>query len=270
MKNLQIVKELITPEIAKEYLEKNTKNRLISQQQLARYARNMKEGKWKEDTGELIKISKTGVVLDGQHRLSAVVLSGVSIYFHIAYNVDDSVFDVIDTGKSRNAGDVFKIAGVSNANNTAAIIAHYNLIKAGRKAGANRNGKSINSELLEQYYENSDWWDMIRKESYGMYESFSRVITMSFIGGFYACFYEINKQKAEEFMRQLCTGVGVSNNVIYLLRNKMIQDRVSPKKIGETFKMALIIKSWNFFISNANVKQLMFDPNREEFPKIKN
>jgi hypothetical protein len=47
MKNLQIVKELITPEIAKEYLEKNTKNRLISQQQLARYARNMKEGKWK-------------------------------------------------------------------------------------------------------------------------------------------------------------------------------------------------------------------------------
>ena len=269
MKNLQIVKELVTPETAKEYLEKNTKNRLISQHQLARYAKNMKEGKWKEDTGELIKISKTGVILDGQHRLSAVVLSNVPIYFHIAYNVDDSVFDVIDTGKSRNAGDVFKIAGVTNANNMAAIIAHYNLLKAGRRANQNMDGKSINSELLNQYYDNQEYWDEKRKVALSMYDAFSRVMTASFIGGFYAYFSDLNKTKAEMFINQLCTGVGVTNNVIFMLRNKLIQDRVSPRKMPQTLKMALVIKAWNAFVTNSTVKCFKFDMDREEYPKAK-
>jgi hypothetical protein len=63
----------------------------------------MINNKWKQDTGECIKISKTGRILDGQHRLKAVILSNCSIYFYVATNIDDSVFDVLDTGKARNS-----------------------------------------------------------------------------------------------------------------------------------------------------------------------
>jgi hypothetical protein len=74
-----------------------------------RYAQDILAGRWKEDTGEVIKVSKSGIVLDGQHRLYAIVKANTPIFLHIAYGIDDSVSDVLDTGSVRSASDVFKL-----------------------------------------------------------------------------------------------------------------------------------------------------------------
>ena len=52
--------KLITPAIAEQLLKKNTMNRQQKNNLLIEYERRMICGLWREDTGEAIKISKTG------------------------------------------------------------------------------------------------------------------------------------------------------------------------------------------------------------------
>lgn len=263
---MEIAKQLITPSIAKNYLEQNIDNRQVSQPVLLRYVDDMINGKWKEDTGEPLKISVTGRVLDGQHRLLAIVKSNCSIYFHVASNVDDSVFDVLDSGKSRNASDCFAVAGVKSSNTIPSIIAHYNLLKEGKKSGRQINLKATNAALLQQYYEDEMFWQNIASKARNWYVAFAKILPPSMIGGFYAYFYKLNRNKAEMFMNQLCTGSDITNQTINLLRQKLMQDKMSPRKMPPTLKMALIIKTWNNYINGKHVKLLKFDTVRDEFP----
>jgi hypothetical protein len=266
METLEITKQLITPSIAKKYLEQNINNRRYSQPVLLRYTADMINNKWKQDTGECIKISKTGRILDGQHRLKAVILSNCSIYFYVATNIDDSVFDVLDTGKARNSSDCFYVAGIKASNTIPSMISYYNLLKDNKRSGVQINQKATNSNLLEQYYQDELFWDNIARSSNSWYVAFAKILKPSMIGGFYAHFYKLNSNKAEAFMNQLCTGSEISNSIINLLRNKLMQDKMSPRKMPTTLKMALIIKAWNHYINNNNVKILKFDTVRDDFP----
>lgn len=266
METLKIKKEFITPDIAKKYLESNSHNRRISKPSLMRYVGDMLKGNWREDTGELIKISKKGRILDGQHRLEAIVKSKCSLYFHVAYDIDESVFDVLDTGKSRNATDCFMSAGVKYDNSIPSIISLYNSLEDGRKRGMQINFKATNAELLQQYYENEIFWQNVAKKSHNWYLSFAKIITPSIIGGFFAHFYNLNPEKSELFMNQLTTGLNVDNQIINLLRNKLMQDKMSQRKMPINLKLALIIKTWNYYIKGVHAKILKFDYFRDEFP----
>jgi hypothetical protein len=266
VQELQFQKVLITPAIAKQYLEANIANRRIKEPMVLRYANDMRNGKWKENTAEVISISKSGIILNGQHRLHAIIKANVSIFFHVAFNLEDNVFDVLDTGTVRNATDTFKIKNIKQENVLPSIISMYNLLVLGKKAGVQNNHKSTNSALLEQYYLDENFWQNIAKQSHLWYLAYAKVLPPSFLGGFYAYFLKLNENKAEDFMTQLATGIGIKNNSVGLLRNKLMQDRMSPRKMPATLKMALIIKGWNLFIKNETVKILKFDTVKEEFP----
>ncbi len=263
---LKITKQFITPSIAKAYLDSNPSNRRISKPMVLRYANDMMNGKWKEDTGETMKFSKSGRLLDGQHRLYAVVKANVTICFHVAFNVDESSFDVIDTGKGRNATDCFTIAGIKSYNKIPSIISYYNLLEQGKRQGQQLNIHATNAKLLEQYYEDEIFWQNTGRNAQNWYIAFAKILPPSFIGGFYAHFYNINPEKAEMFMNQLCTGSDISNQTINLLRKKLIQDKMSIRKMPPNLKMAFIIKTWNNFITGNNIKILRFDPESEKFP----
>ena len=88
--------ELITPQMAKALLESNTNNRRPKSPIIMRYASDMQKGLWKQNTAEFIKISKSGQILDGQHRLMAVIKSNTPIIFQVARGLDDNIFDVLD------------------------------------------------------------------------------------------------------------------------------------------------------------------------------
>jgi hypothetical protein len=269
MKKLIYTEELITPTRASQILEANIKNRDIRQPRVDKYANDIISGRWKEGTGESIKISKTGIVLDGQHRLHAIIKANKAVVMLVISGIEDSVFDVIDTGSSRNATDVFKIADVKNSSTIPSIIATFNLLEGGKKIGAQVSQKSTNAMLMEQYQKDEHFWQWVARDARVMYHSFARILSPSFLGGFYAHFHKLNPVKAELFMMQLTTGIGVENNIINLLRNKLIQDKMSPRKMPPNLKMALIIKAWNYFVKGdgGSVKLLKFDTIRDEFPK---
>jgi hypothetical protein len=261
-------RELITPAIAKQILESNLINRRPKPPVVLRYASDMQRGLWKTDTAEFIKISKNGVLLDGQHRLMAVIKANTSVYFNVARGVNDEIFDVIDTGSIRNAGDVFKIAGVKRECTLPSIISTYNKLKNNKTFNVNKNLRLNNSELLQQYYEDELFWQEVGRKSHNWYMSFAKILQPSFIGGFYAYFYEINPKLAESFFDELTTGINVSNNIIHLLRNKLMQDKISLRKMHLNLKFAYIIKTWNYYVTGKQAVILKFNPDKEPFPTV--
>ena len=67
----------ISPEEAARFLEKNTNNRALTEQQVRYYAQQMKAGEWTYD-GQPIRFAEDGQLLDGQHRLTALVESNTT------------------------------------------------------------------------------------------------------------------------------------------------------------------------------------------------
>lgn len=112
----------ISPRIAQQILEASaTNNRPLKRITVYRYATDMAAGRWQEN-GATIVFSEDGHLLDGQHRLSAVIRAGVSIRFYVVTNVKQSTFWSIDGGIKRSASDVFAISGYTNTNRLAAVV----------------------------------------------------------------------------------------------------------------------------------------------------
>jgi hypothetical protein len=265
---LEFKKELITPSRAKELLEANINNRRVRAKVVNRYAQDMLAGRWKENTGEAVKISKSGIVLDGQHRFYAVIKANTPIFFHIAYGIDDSVSDVLDTGSGRSAGDVFRLNRITNDSSMPSIIQTSYLLKNNNFACKQKDMRLTNAQLLQKYNENENLWQDICKKSHNWYLSFAKILPKSFIGGFYSVFKEIDLELAEQFMNELCTGINVSNETMLLLRNRLIQDKMSQRKISPTLRTIYMIKAWNCFVKGIVLKKLAFDSERESYPKI--
>jgi hypothetical protein len=135
----------ITPEMAKECLSRNTHNRPLSSRQINLLARDMLAGKFLY-TGDSIKFDRNNVLRDGQHRLHAIVQSGVTVRMTVVTGLDPETQDVMDTGRKRTAGNAFALAGIPNGNVLAAAARIALLFDAPiRGYGA----AFTNSEILE-------------------------------------------------------------------------------------------------------------------------
>lgn len=99
---------LITPHKAGEWLEKaNMRNRKICESVVVIFTRDMINGDWIFNH-QPIAFDKHGNLVDGQHRLAAVVRSGVSIWMVVCF---DSTRDGIDIGRRRSIADIITLQG---------------------------------------------------------------------------------------------------------------------------------------------------------------
>lgn len=99
----------ITPEIAKAFLAGNTDNRKLAIRTVEVLARDMTNGGWRL-THQCIAISESGLLIDGQHRLSAVVSSGKTVPMYVAYygGEEKAMGLPIDLHKKRSHTDILK------------------------------------------------------------------------------------------------------------------------------------------------------------------
>lgn len=90
----------VTPEMAAKMLLKNEGNRKLREAHAATLARAMENGQYKL-THQAAAVTKRGKLIDGQHRMRAVIMSGKTIPMWIAYDVPDDTFSVLDSGMVR-------------------------------------------------------------------------------------------------------------------------------------------------------------------------
>ncbi len=112
----------VTPEMAEAFLARNIdNNRCVNKHYVYTWADEMKAGRWRLN-GDAIRFSKSGKLIDGQHRLHAVIKAGVAVPFLIVEGVEDAAIMTIDCGKARIMSDTMKMYGINNYTNKAAII----------------------------------------------------------------------------------------------------------------------------------------------------
>lgn len=78
-----VTHELITPEKAREFMRLSKNRRAVHPHNVAEFAAIMQAGKW-EDTGtQPVVFDKHGSLINGQHRMLAIIRSGVAIKLHV-------------------------------------------------------------------------------------------------------------------------------------------------------------------------------------------
>lgn len=74
----------ISPEMAQLWLDTRTKNRRIRNGHVRELAAEMKAGRW-DITHQGIAFDSNGFLVDGQHRLSAIVMAGVTVTMLVSH-----------------------------------------------------------------------------------------------------------------------------------------------------------------------------------------
>ena len=113
--------QTITPARAAELLEANTTNRPLSRPVVRSFAEAMRRGEWLV-THQGIAFDVNGVLVDGQHRLAAIIEADRPVELTVFTEVGEGTFDVLDTGKRRTAADVLAIEGEKNSTMLAAMV----------------------------------------------------------------------------------------------------------------------------------------------------
>jgi len=127
-----IIPEL-TPEMAEKFLaNQHTGQRNLRENHVYGIAKAMEVGDYRW-TGDPIRFDKGGRLIDGQHRLTAITLSGITLKEVLVVEVnDDQVSSYIDTNvRPRTLNDIRKFNGLRTVNNAviAAILLDYTNFK---------------------------------------------------------------------------------------------------------------------------------------------
>ncbi len=104
----------IDPPMAQVMLDYNEGNRNIRPSKLDQYKRDMREGRYKFN-GESLIVARNGRLNDGQHRLRAILETGLTFKSVVSFGVDPDAIDTIDLGSARSGADALNIDDVPNA-----------------------------------------------------------------------------------------------------------------------------------------------------------
>lgn len=107
----------VTPELAREWLEHNMKgNRPVQKSTVHSYARQMRCGTWNL-THQGIAFGENGELIDGQHRLHAVVEANVPVRMNVTTGVERTAGEVftIDVGRKRTYANITQMSGIDDA-----------------------------------------------------------------------------------------------------------------------------------------------------------
>lgn len=246
----------ITPAVAKEMLKRNYNNRPPSKSHVEKLSQSMLKDQWLFD-GQPIRFDEHDRLIDGQHRLNAIVKSNTTHKFLVVSGLKSDSFMVMDTGKSRSAGDSLHILGIQYARTTAAAIRFIISFKKGNYWASSGSNPITNTDVVEFYNKNTDLTEdvpIIER----LYKEFNHVLPKGMLLGLHFLMKEKNVTDAKKFIHQLCTGLGLEKtNPIYHLRKALVKDKMSDYNMNTSLKLALIAKCWNTYRKNQEMKLLV-------------
>ena len=228
----------ITPNEASKYLANNPANRKINESIVRAMAEDMKAGRWMQ-THQGIAISKTGRLLDGQHRLSAVIKAGIPVKMMVTFDVDEKAMDAIDQGRKRSISDIFLFSGEEAwMRNKSTIAAARFLLDRGNNSSvpAEKIRELMNKYALafNMFYRMSN----SKKDSArNIHASISAAVIAARISGVsepdLVAFYDL-------YACDKLPGDGYNSEIVLRFKSYMMQNRlkhISPNK-NELYKLA--------------------------------
>lgn len=213
--------DLITPEKAKEMLEKNI-NRKLNMNRVNQYVDDMKSDRWKLN-GVPIIITDDGYLKDGQHRLNALIKADVSIPFVVIrysknFEIEANNYDI---GMTRSVSDLRILSGKDST--PSHISATMNFILRYNSENHKAPLKSVCAEEIDKNAEYLFILNEARKghDGKGNKAAYWAAIVTAYKNGY-------SKEKLIEFNKVFQSGImdKPEHQPIVLLRNRLFQKHV--------------------------------------------
>lgn len=249
--------EFVTPEMAERYLAGNSKNRPLSRHIVEKYAGAMRRGEWMAN-GEPIIFGKHGNLIDGQHRLEAIILSRVPVTLAIVTGVDDEAFKTINCGHKRQIGHMFAAAGEKNATLLAGALSML-----WRYRFSSNLVKGKDTVLTTQQAFNLRDAHPRMRDSVSFVSCLRTAIKLIRPSMSCALHYEASfgtsqrPDLAATFFATLEKGVySGDGDPVRFLRERLISNSMAKAKLTQDYIMALSVKAWNYHAIGANIRNL--------------
>lgn len=255
--NPKITTEVIGPDEARKILdEHNAQNRTVKRKTVVQYTRSMKADEW-EFVGDPIRFDRSGELLDGQHRLLAVVASGCPQTFVIVRNLEPDTQRYMDAGVKRSAADQLKIEGMAHPRDSAQIASLVMHWKGDDLPYMNIKYSTF--EVVEFAECNIDGIESAAMHARTLYHATRATKAISGAAHFMAA-EASNATTANEFFNLLITGAGLATgSPVLLLRNKLIfwassNNRAMARQRHEI--LYFYVRCWNGWRKGEKLERL--------------
>lgn len=247
----------ITPALAKELLRRNTHNRKLRERAVGDYARDIAAGHWSLN-GEAIKIATNGDVLDGQHRLHALIQAETAVDMFVVIGLDPAAQETMDSGRKRTTADVLSLRAEENATTLSAILRRVWAWKQGdhRFKGRQAPTTAECAELLAKHPELRRSAEIATRTR----KAFPH-IPQSVLGTCHFLFNAIDEGETAWFFQRVADGAELPlGHPILALRNRLTSERLDGLRMSEDRHMAYLIRAWNAVREGRELGRLQHTP----------
>ena len=259
----------ITPQLAEQWLQQNTHNRGVTNSRVDQYAADMRKGEWRVN-GETIKLAADGRVLDGQHRLLAVLEADVEIQTLVITGLEEQAQETMDQGRARSLADVFKLRGEKYHNalaTSARVLALYE--RYGQIVQPAYQAPPSIAQASRALERNPELRDSVAC----VYQLRRPWMPSSHLGALHFLFAIVDPDAASDFVTKLSTGEELRRgHPVHTLREQLMTAHMERAAIAQRTQLALIVKAWNAYMDGDQVIQPLRwtpgGPHPEPFPKI--
>lgn len=256
--NVQVGFETITPDMAARMLENNPRNRSVRPDVVTKYAKDLKSGSW-QMTGDTIKFDRNDALLDGQHRLYAIITSKKPMETVVVRGLDPNVIENIDNATGRTPADVLKILGFKYSIISAATARWLASIKY-NSPKASSITRTMILDFAHKHQkgieESAAWYYRLPLDARGAGPTPAMLVTMHYIGS-----KLLKKPKvADAFMGVFETGDGTyTGDPARKLREHLMRKKFRHEPIHRYEHMYGTIWAWNKFVLHRPGNEINFD-----------
>jgi hypothetical protein len=260
----------VTPEIAAEWLTKVGSQRSLSTPSVIQYATDMMNGRWGEDMMPLV-FDVDGHLTNGQHRLSAVVQSGVTVGFWVRRDAPRESMRHMDTGRKRSTGDQLQVAGVANSKALAAaakVVLCYEMLPDKVWSGSTTavvTGAAVEDEVLTHC--DSYAWALGEVRPARARSSAMKLTPLSALAVL-VMRYSSHAHLWNSFIQGIATGANLSDDDVRLTVRSYFMRPDLKRWGGQQSHLLTLVKAWDKYVEDEPVRMLK-TPRREELPMPK-
>jgi len=244
-------------------------NRTPRRRVVDKYAHEMNSGRWRPHAAA-IHITAEGRLLNGQHRLMAVVKCGFPVAMAILFNADPEDMPVMDDMTPRRPSDLLAALGHKNARHLEAVcrlIRRYDSVPVTGRLQQFISCVLSNEEvncIVERHPGIPDSMAFI-----GFHQASYRPLNLTLATFVHYMAAKTDREKADEFMHRIKDGVGLeATSPTYVLRERLQDNQSSRARLSRDHVLALMVKAWLCYEAGGTMKQLRWSSN-ETFPRFR-
>lgn len=237
----------ISPVDAKRSLELNLGNRRIRPMLVEYLAKCIVNGEWQEDHPQPIVFSDAGRMIDGQHRMLAIVKAKTQVVASCVFGARDGLREYIDTGISRTLDDRVTLHEDHIVNKHCCRL--VNAILWMESGAVTRVTPSQTYDVF-----------MLRKEGIvftatKFLNQHKTGITTTPVGAAFVRMYEIDKFKACKFASSLLSPDG-DVQPARMLQHFLLSNKISGRSSGARLCYGKAISAMKAYLEDREVKVL--------------